>query len=144
MRNFRTIISNQLRMKPTMQFNEPDEVQKQARAVRMRALKIRVSVIALLVMLIAGGGWAVNSFIQQIGAKNVAQVNLKNANQEVARLTQVKKDLEAKLKDAETNATSIGNAKSDLQAKINEQESQLLAFAKQAKACELIRTKLKL
>ena len=127
-----------------MQFNEPDEVQKQARTARIRSLKIRASVIALLIVFIAGGGWAVNSFIHQIGEKNAAQVSLKNASQEVARLTQAKNELEAKLKEAEAKAKESDNSKSDMQEKINKQDSQLLAFAKQAKACEIIRTKLKL
>lgn len=127
-----------------MQFNEPEDVLKQERTKKIRALKIRAAVIVALLVVIAGAGWATNTFFHQMGEKNVAQVSLKNANQEVARLTQEKKELEAKLKDAQNGAATLGDAKSQLQAKITEQESQLQAFAKQAKACEVIRTKLKL
>lgn len=127
-----------------MEFKEADEAEEmQTRAEKIRARKIRVAVILVLLVAIAGATWTVRSFVNQIGEKNVAKVGLKNANAEIARLTEEKNSLEAKLKQAKLEAGEFSDSKSQLQAKISEQENQLQAFGKQVKACELIRTKLK-
>jgi len=123
-----------------MKFNDPEVVLQQSRAERRRSLKIRLCVIGVLLLFAAVAAATVWNTIQEKGAKNLALVSLKNANQDVARLTQEKLDLSRKLKE-------FGDESSDqlskLQVHITEQDAQLQAFAKQAKACEVLRSKLK-
>ncbi|MAF04708.1 MULTISPECIES: hypothetical protein [Herbaspirillum] len=119
-----------------MQFNAPPQtIIQHSEEKKTGSLKTRMIVIALLTLAIIGCGAALWYAAKSNGAKNLAQVNLHMASQDVTRLTDEVKSIKEKLATAEAKVKELTET-------AVAKESQLQAFALQAKACEVLRAQI--